>query len=336
MLEQILNALKAIINAIFGGERTSPTSEESRPSVPSKTPLPTSPPAPPNPQDPQDATEIRPESVVVVVSERDLNPIVETEYENTPQSNSTVNEDQFDRTADQTDGTFPGGVISGEHQDISTDRPTNRTPRYLWCLDNGHGKLTLGKRSPLFDDGSTRFFEYEFNRDIVRRIIAKLESLGVAYFNVVPEVNVDNFLEGRVYRANRRSSALPKLYVSIHANAAPARSPGQWGPPDVSGIETWHYYGSREGQRIAAVFQKHLLAQTGWKNRHLKSRARGQFYVLRSTNMPAILTENGFYNNETQAQELMRDATRQKIADAHVAAILEVEEKGLEGLALKR
>ena len=40
-------------------------------------------------------------------------------------------------------------------------------------LDNGHGKNCAGKRSPKLEDGS-QFFEYEFNRDIVRRIAEKL------------------------------------------------------------------------------------------------------------------------------------------------------------------
>ena len=64
--------------------------------------------------------------------------------------------------------------------------------RFLWCLDNGHGKLTPGKRSPKLKDGN-RFYEYEFNRDIVRRIIEQLEEHGLSYYNVVPEVDVDNF-----------------------------------------------------------------------------------------------------------------------------------------------
>ena len=51
-----------------------------------------------------------------------------------------------------------------------------------WCLDNGHGKKTAGKRSPVFDDGETQLFEYEFNRDIVRRIIIELDKVGVQYY----------------------------------------------------------------------------------------------------------------------------------------------------------
>lgn len=200
--------------------------------------------------------------------------------------------------------------------------PANRHSKYLWCLDNGHGQLTPGKRSPKLKSGD-QFFEYEFNRDIVKRIIVSLEALGIAYYNVVPEVRVDNFLQGRVLRANNHPSSMKRIFVSIHSNAGPSR----WTP--ASGVETWFFYRSKTGAKIAAIFQKHLIENTSWINRGIKSRPREQFFVLKNTNMPAILTENGFFNNETQVYELMKPAVRQKIADAHVAAILEIEEKGL-------
>ncbi len=205
-----------------------------------------------------------------------------------------------------------------------------RQPRYMWCLDNGHGKLSQGKRSPLFDDGQTRLFEYEFNRDVVQRIAQRLQEEGVAFFEVMPEVEqVGNALEERVRRANELVTDLSKLFVSVHANAAPAASPEAWCDPAISGIETWFYHNSAKGKKLAAIFQRHLVRATGWKNRHIKSQPQRQFYVLKKTHMPAILTENGFYNNKQQARELIKDEVRQKIAEAHVQAILEVERLGL-------
>ncbi len=45
--------------------------------------------------------------------------------------------------------------------------------------------------------------------------------------------------------------------------------------------------------------------------------------------MPAALTENVFYNNKEEAAELMKPEVSQKIAVAHVEAILEIEKSGL-------
>jgi len=202
-------------------------------------------------------------------------------------------------------------------------------PRYLWCLDNGHGKKARGKRSPIFN-GNEQFFEYEFNRDVVERIMRRLDALGVKYFDVVPDyATVGNILEERVNRANWKRSSLPKIYLSIHSNAGPTRTPNDWVIDRISGIETWFYHGSRSGRKLATVFQKRLIGATGWKNRHIKSRNKNQFYVLKKTKMPAVLTENGFYNNEKQVQALRQDSVRQTIAEAHVRAIMEIEAKGI-------
>lgn len=210
---------------------------------------------------------------------------------------------------------------------LPTENKPAHTQRFLWCLDNGHGNKTAGKRSPVLPDGR-QILEYRFNRDIVKRIIIELRRLGVAYYEVVPEVNTDNFLEGRVTRANQKSSALPKLFVSVHANAAPAPY-GKWCNPSIHGIETWYYHNSRRGKKMASIFQKHLIDKTGFKNRHIKSRPGNQFYVLKKTGMTAVLTENGFYNNQAECKRLLTDKIRQKIAEAHVQAILEIEERGV-------
>lgn len=185
------------------------------------------------------------------------------------------------------------------------EEPPIQKANFLWCLDNGHGKLTAGKRSPKLKNGE-RFYEYEFNRDIVRRIIDQLEDHGLSYYNVVPEVEVDNFLQGRVLRSNNHPSQLKKIFVSIHSNAGNSK----W--TSASGIETWFFYRSRTGAKIAAIFQKHLVDHTKWTNRGIKSRANQQFYVLKNTSMPAVLTENGFFNNEKQVYELMKPSVRQK------------------------
>ncbi|MBK9016220.1 MAG: N-acetylmuramoyl-L-alanine amidase [Saprospiraceae bacterium] len=207
--------------------------------------------------------------------------------------------------------------------------PPPPAPRFVWCLDNGHGKLQPGKRSPLFDDGTTRLFEYEFNRDVVEKIIKGLKKNGVKYFDVVPDFNeVGSFLEERVDRANKYKTDLPKIFVSVHSNAGPAVD-GEWIADAIKGTETWYAQNSTKGKKLAAVFQKHLILKTGFKNRNLKSTAEKPLYVLEKTTMPAILTENGFYNNKLEVKELMKDSVRQKIADAHVEAILEIEKYGI-------
>ncbi len=213
----------------------------------------------------------------------------------------------------------------------TTPPPPAHTPRFLWCLDNGHGKLQAGKRSPKWeeDDQEKQFFEYEFNRDVVERIKKELTKKGVKFFDVVPDyLEVGSFLKERVDRANKRESDLPKLFVSVHSNAGPA-AVGKWVSSSIKGAETWFAKNSKKGKKMAAIFQKHILDQTGFKDRKLKSTQIKNLYVLVKTVMPAILTENGFYNNKAEVLELMKDSVRQKVADAHIAAIMEIEKNGL-------
>lgn len=318
MFSKLLDAIKNLFGSLFGGGKNT---EE-------KTETPT-----PKPTDdellfPQDGSEITPDTVVVIANEMESVEIIPTEPDH------DFDEDIFDDT--DTGSTPTDTVVDPpvsepvvDPGELETPEPPKPQSRYLWCLDNGHGQKTAGKRSPVFEDGATQLLEYEFNRDIIRRIMLELDKHGIAYYNVVPETDIDDFLQGRVDRANNFETELPKLFVSVHANAAPARSSKHWASDSIKGIETWHYHGSKRGQKMASIFQRHLIDKTKFSNRHLKSRPESQFFVLRKTKMTAVLTENGFYNNRQEALNLMKEEVRQQIADAHVAAILEIEENGI-------
>lgn len=341
-MKKFFEAIGNLFRTLFGGS-SKPATEP--------TPAPKPRPVVIRPEDPQDAAEIKPDTVVMVVSEMEKVIIPPNEpdeafvkdiFEETPAP--PINPPAPTPTTPTTGGgtatpttPTPPATGGGATSPTTPTTPTTTTPpkpaapaskgRFMWCLDNGHGKKTPGKRSPLFDDGRTRLFEYEYNRDIVQRIREALDKHDVKYYITVPEVDIDDFLKGRVDRANALKSDLPKIFVSIHGNAGPAANSESW--QLASGIETWFFHGSARSQKIASIFQKHLLEKTGFKNRNIKSQPTGQFYVLRNTNMPAVLTENGFYNNKVEAAEMMKPEVRQKIADAHVAAILEIEKSGL-------
>ena len=86
-------------------------------------------------------------------------------------------------------------------------------------LDGGHGVDCAGKRSPIWGDGS-QLFEWEFNRDIVRRIAAMLKADGVKFEILVPEDN-DVSLPERCRRANviHADCGNNAVLFSVHGNA---------------------------------------------------------------------------------------------------------------------
>ncbi len=190
--------------------------------------------------------------------------------------------------------------------------------KFLWILDNGHGENTHGKRSPKLPNGK-QLLEYEFNRDIVKRLIILLNNAGFSYHNLVPELT-DISLATRVQRANSFSTPLMKIYVSIHSNA----QSDTWG--QASGIETYCFSVPSKSERLAKCFQNHLITQLGWKNRGVKTNG---YYVIKNTQMPAILTENGFFSNKDECIKLLDNTWRDKIALAHFLAIEEIEQKGV-------
>jgi len=204
-------------------------------------------------------------------------------------------------------------------------------PKYTWLLDPGHGGLidrtyqTAGKRSPHFLDGSI-LYEGVFNRDVVARILLLCQNHGVDALNLV-DTNEDLSLRHRVtkanllYKENRNS-----IYVSVHANAFGDGKDFN----SAHGICTFHHVSSSRGKRLAQALQPHLAEKTGFKDRGIIANDKwANFYVLRKTHMPAVLSENGFMTNLSDAEALMTDEMRQKIAEAHFAMILEIEENGL-------
>lgn len=314
-MKDFLQTIADIVAILFGD-----SPERPRAPRPLPTALPPADPVPPtaDPDEPQDAAEVSADDAIVISHEAEA-----------PREMDTAEFDANPIPAPPDPTGIPELSTADRFRGRVRPSPEYRA-RYMWCIDHGHGALTPGKRSPLLPDGR-QLIEYAFNRDITSRIFAQLDEIGIAYFNVLPETEVGNLLTERVDRANSLSTALPKVYLSIHGNAGPAASPDTFTEDRVRGIETWHYHGSSKGRLLAAAFQRELVAATGMVNRHLRSKVTGQFYVLRATRMPALLTENGFYNNRFDLELMLTDAFRQRVADAHVAAIVQIEKNGIDG-----
>lgn len=213
--------------------------------------------------------------------------------------------------------------------DMEITNPEPYAPSYngkIILLDNGHGKNCNGKRSPKFEDGS-QFFEYEFSRDIVRRIANKLDEIGVLYRILVPEVDEDIKLTERARRANEICAEYGKedcIFISVHANAAGNGS--EW--KNARGWSVWTTKGNTKSDPIATIFfeeAEKILPKCGMTLR--KDITDGDpdyeenFTVIYKTVCPAVLTENLFMDNKTDVQFLMSDVGRDIIAQIHVNAI---------------
>jgi len=189
----------------------------------------------------------------------------------------------------------------------------------LWLLDNGHGKDTPGKRSPVYDGLQLR--EYEFTRDVVNRIAGLLHWAGIEHRILVPEENNVSLSE-RVRRANAWNS--DSVYISVHANAGGGR-----------GYEVYTSPGQTKSDEIATEFLD-SFAQVFPEAPPRLDISDGdpdkeeEFYVLVKTAMPAILTESFFMDTKVECMKyLMTNEGRHLIAFAHYMSIINIEKRGL-------
>lgn len=188
-------------------------------------------------------------------------------------------------------------------------------------IDNGNGHDTPGKRSP---DG--KFREYAYNREIAKRIVADLIDRGHDAELIVPEDN-DISLEERVRRVNKiclASDPSCVILVSIHVNAAGNGS--KW-----TYATGWSVY-TCKGQTVSDKLAE-CLCEAAIKNFPGK-RIRTDysdtdpdweenFYILRHSLCPAVLTENFFMDNKSDLEYLQSRAGKQTVIDTHVEGIIE-------------
>ena len=187
-------------------------------------------------------------------------------------------------------------------------------------IDNGHGHNTPGKRSP---DG--KFREYAYNREIAKRIVADLIDREYDAELLVPEDN-DISLEERVRRVNALCSAHGKsnvILVSVHVNAAGNGS--KW--TNATGWSVYTCKGQTASDKLAECLCEAAIKNFPGKRIRTDysdgdSDWEENFYILRHTLCPAVLTEN-FFMDGLDLEFLQSKAGKQAIVDTHVEGIVE-------------
>lgn len=184
-------------------------------------------------------------------------------------------------------------------------------------LDPGHGQNTKGKRSPIWEDGS-QLFEWEFTRDVCRRIERRLERLKIPSEIIVKEA-IDISLPVRAKRANEiYAKDKDCILISVHGNAVDEGQGEGW--------EVWTSPGPTEGDKIATfLFASARAILYGYKMRSDYSDGdsdkESKFYILSKTKCPAVLTENLFYTDPDECKFMASDFGRELIAKLHVFGI---------------
>ena len=193
-------------------------------------------------------------------------------------------------------------------------------------LGTAHLKSTPGKCSP-----DKKFFEYKYSREIVSEIKSILESYGYKVYVDISENDLkltqNQELLKRVNFVNdvcKIHGTNNCIYVSIHVNAA--GSDGKW--HDATGWEAYTTKGKTKSDKLAECLYK--SAQKNLTNKKIRkdltdgdSDRESNFYVLRNTKCPAVLTENFFQDTKKDVEFLLSDVGRQQIVRLHVEGIID-------------
>ncbi|MFD2924157.1 N-acetylmuramoyl-L-alanine amidase [Halobacillus naozhouensis] len=183
---------------------------------------------------------------------------------------------------------------------------------YLIALDDGHGMETPGKRTPYISSLGRFVHENEFNRAVVKHLDEELRRSGFETLLVAPG-DEDNSL---IFRTNRANDAGADAYISVHYNAFD----GSFSGADPEGNEIYVYPGhtNRAAGELAACIGKYLRQGTSQNWRGINE---ANFHVLRETAMIAILSENGFMDNEREALLMVDPDFQREVAIEHAKGI---------------
>lgn len=199
-------------------------------------------------------------------------------------------------------------------------------------LDNGHSSskarnITPGKRTPYLIsrvEPKLSMYEGDFNRDVVKLLESKLKAAGYNVHIIVPE-DEDITLSERVRRANKlcKTYGAPNcIFISIHSNAA--GNGRQW--MSARGFSVHVCQGCSKRSELMA----NLLFDAAQEDGHFRMRKPlpnqkfwiNNFYVIKGTNCPAILSESGFYDNPEDCAYLITPESREDVAEFHFKAIV--------------
>ncbi len=176
---------------------------------------------------------------------------------------------------------------------------TSRTSENVTVvIDAGHGGHDRGGIP------GQRIAEKDMTLDVAQRLRNVLAANG---YRVVMTRDSDVFvpLATRVAIANSYRNG---IFVCIHFNATNRMGAG--------GIETYFY--GRDSLPLASAVHYYVAGGAPSANRGVRRRG---YYVLRKTNVPAVLVECGFLTNPTEGAYAQTASYRQKLAEEIAAGV---------------
>ncbi|WP_304508433.1 N-acetylmuramoyl-L-alanine amidase [Anaerotignum sp.] len=168
-------------------------------------------------------------------------------------------------------------------------------------LDAGHGGWDPGKTGVGGED------EKNINLKIMGKLQQYLEQGGATVY-ITRATDEALGSKKRADMAERKKIANESsgdILVSIHQNAFPSTG--------VKGAQVFYHKSSEQGKRLAESVQDELKSKVDSENQRL-AKQNSDYYILRTTEIPAIIVECGFLSNPTEEALLNDEAYQDKLA----------------------
>jgi len=184
------------------------------------------------------------------------------------------------------------------------------------ALGAGHGINSAGKRCmKSIDKNETR--EWQLNDrvcDRIERYLADYDGYELLRLDDSDDGEENVALAARVGAANKWGA---DVYISVHHNA------GINGGSGGGIVCCTHPRSSRESVLWRDALYDALIAHTGLKGNRSDPKTTENYYVLRETDMPAVLLELGFMDSTTDVPVILTEEHAEGCARAIVETLVE-------------
>ncbi|MGG4342054.1 N-acetylmuramoyl-L-alanine amidase family protein [Paenibacillus lautus] len=174
---------------------------------------------------------------------------------------------------------------------------------YKVVIDPGHGGKDVGAT------GASGRFEKEFTLQLARKVeeLTEQETQLEVYLTRTEDQFISSVERARPEFANQLGA---DLFISIHGNTYEDSS--------VAGTETYYYHDN--SIILAELMHKHIVKGVGFRDRGVKHE---DFFVLKDTNMPAVLLEVGYLTNPQEEEDMLTEEVQTKMASSILDGIKE-------------
>lgn len=177
--------------------------------------------------------------------------------------------------------------------------------------------------------GNITYSETDLNIQVASKLKNELENRG---FNVImtrktkERPSYGSLVASLSYKVDTANDGNADFFISIHHNSAVETAKGietyySTAPKDDNYGGTLDYNKIEKSKKMAKIINDSIVKVIDTKDRGAKSDAERTLFVLRNTDMPAVLVEVGFITNPKEAERCLDSYYQRKVANAISNAI---------------